>query len=42
MVIFTASRGVWKVRESLVKLTKRRVMSSGVGKWKHKERKNKT
>jgi len=31
VVIFTASRGVWKVRESLVKLTKRRVMSSGVG-----------
>ncbi|GJD10841.1 DEP domain-containing protein [Galdieria sulphuraria] len=31
VVIFTASRGVWKVHENLIKLTKRRLMSNGVG-----------
>ncbi|GJQ11815.1 hypothetical protein GpartN1_g3606.t1 [Galdieria partita] len=31
VVIFTASRGIWKVNENLVKLTKRRLMSNGVG-----------
>eukprot|EP00871_Galdieria_phlegrea_P002213 jgi/Galph1/2993/GphlegSOOS_G1695.1 len=31
LVLFTASRGMWKVEENLMKLTKRRLLSCGVG-----------